>query len=216
MTGQNRGSTIEINDRRIKLQDIIADFEMHGQHYTQAKLLSVLAKNGFEIDIRTLQRDIDAINAGNDFVTKLATTNYSSFVDNCFKKLDDAEAKANTIFNKKWTQSKHIKKQVPIKLEGDIETVEVTESVITTELAGPKLQSLKLISDIQKIKLEMVSGNLLDDSVAAMTKRYQDMQQKTAALEEELASIKEQRQPQATEQQGGPIVVYEKQSNQNT
>ncbi|MBI5697252.1 MAG: hypothetical protein HZC29_01860 [Thaumarchaeota archaeon] len=214
MTGKN--SVTEINDRRLKLQDIISDFEMHGQHYTQAKLVTMLAKNGFEIDIRTLRRDLDAISASNDFVTKLATTNYSSFVDNCFKKLDDAESKAMAIFNKKWTQSKHVKKQVPIKIQDDIETVEVTESVITTELAGPKLQSLRLLSDIQKIKLEMVSGTLLDDSVAAMTKRFQEMQQKTSALEEELASLKEQKQPQATEQQGGPIVVYEKPKNKNS
>lgn len=211
-----KNSVVEINDRRLKLQDIISDFEMHGQHYTQAKLLSMLLKAGFEIDIRTLRRDLDAISAGNDFVTKLATTNYSSFVDNCFRKLDDAEAKAMTIFNKKWTQSKHTKKEVPMKLDSGIETVEVTESVITTELAGPKLQALRIYSDIQKTKLEMVSGTLLDDSVAAMTKRFQDMQQKTEALQEELDSLKENRGPQEPEQQGGPIVVYEKKTNTTT
>jgi vacuolar-type H+-ATPase subunit I/STV1 len=204
-----KNSVVEIIDRRLKLQDIIADYEIHGKHYTQANLLTKLHKAGYDIDLRTLQRDLDAINAGNDFVTRLATVNYSSFVDNCFKKLDDAESKAIGVYNKKWTQSKHIKKEVPVRSEDGHEIVEVTESVITTELAGPKLQALRIYSDIQKIKLEMVSGNLLDDSVAAMTKKFQDMQQKVATLEEENASLKEQQKPQ----QGGPIVVYENKTN---
>lgn len=194
MTGKN--SVTEINDRHLKLQDILAEYELKGKDYTQAQLLSALKKTGFEIDIRTLQRDLDAIASSNQFVTKLATVNYSNFVDTCFKKLDKAETACMKIYNKKWTQSKKVHKETP---NGDFE-----ETVITSELAGPKLAAQKLYADIQKIKLEMVSGNLLDDSVAAMTKRFQELQKELETLQEENASLKEQK--------GGPIVLANSQN----
>ncbi len=194
MTGKN--SVTEINDRRLKLQDIMAEYDLKGKPYTQAQLVKDLHKHKFDIDIRTLRRDLDAVNAGNDFVTKLATVNYSKFVETCFTKLDRIEDAALKIYKKKWTQSKKVTRVTP---DGESE-----ETVITAELAAPKIAAQKLMAEVQDMKLKAIGGNILDDSVAAMTKRFQDLQQQVAALEEENKSLKEQK--------GGPIQLAQPQN----
>lgn len=173
-------NTDEVRENRLMiLEQHMNDLDFQGKEYSRQDLLNYLKKKKFKISQPTLLRDLEHLANNNQFIQKIGL-NYSNYMEIIFKKYNKIEREAWKIYNKKWTQSKIIKKQTITK-SGKI--VDLTEVVTTKEIAGPSIGALKVIAEVVKLQQDMASGKNLNLSAAQFIV-------KTEELEEEIKQLK--------------------------
>jgi len=164
----NKKSTDEQVNRRIDLQKIIDAAKKKGIPITRKYLISQLKKKGYTIDKSTLYRDRTFLNQNNTFIRDIAESNYSEMMQDIWEKLEWVEEQALLQYDKKWTNSKEIKRQIYDKDEG---VVTLHDMILTDELSQPKSAFLNLIKDIQKQKFEFLTSHNVHLSAAMLARK---------------------------------------------
>lgn len=171
------------HDRRLMvLSEHIEDLNSKCKKFSRKDLLSYLKSQKIKTSQTNLIRDLEYLATNNKFVENIGL-HYSQYMENVSQTYDFVETEALKIYNKKWTQSKAIKKQA-LNREGDIVTL--TEVVTTTEIAAPKLGALKLIADVAKQRQELASGKNLELSAAMWIGKVKGYEEEIKRLKSKL------------------------------
>lgn len=137
---------------------------------TRKKLIQVLKeKHGYSYSNNTLNRDLTALNGNNTFVIDMATYNYSETMESLFDIMKYVISEARDMHEKKWTNSKIVRKIIH---SGEEETV-IEETVKTEEIAGPHLKALDIMSKACKIMFDALEGDVINTATALMLKEFQ-------------------------------------------
>lgn len=177
-----KNTDAHIEKRLMILDSHIQDLDFKGKSYSGQDLLDYLKTKNFIISQPTLSRDLEELASNNKFVENIGMY-YSKYMENIAKTYDRIEREAWKIYNKKWTQSKTIKKEALTKTEN---IKNLTETVTTKEIAGPKLGALKLIADIEKQRQELASGKNLELSAAMWIKKSKEYEEQIKELKSKI------------------------------
>jgi len=187
-----KNENVTIEKRRNDLELRIAELDYKGKSYSNAELEKYLKSKGYETSPSTTLRDLEELRNGSTFVRDVGM-NYSYHMEKSNKTFERLQRMAQKIHDTKWTQSKQVKKQV---LGRNNEIIDITETITTKEIASPKLQAIKIIADIEQMKIEMKNGKTLDYSATMWIKKEKDLQQQIKELQlqvNDLSKIKEKK-----------------------
>jgi Fe2+ or Zn2+ uptake regulation protein len=174
---KKKSSTQEdITLRRQILLQIITKMKKDGQTVNRFTVLPHLKKAGFDVEEGTVYRDLTALNRENNWVRDLAESNYSAYQEDIALGLDWIITEAKKQYEKKWTQSKRIIKQLPRGKK----LVTIEENTITTELAQPKAAFLAIIAKAHELKMKHTNGENINISAALISAEFKELKKKYA------------------------------------
>ncbi|HJW19787.1 MAG TPA: hypothetical protein VJ571_04445 [Candidatus Nitrosotalea sp.] len=159
---RHRATDDEIERRRIDILLLREDIYRSGKVPKQWNLLEGLRKKGYDIDRKTLQRDLLVIDNDNKFVVNLATVNYNRIIEDMFDHIDFVIEGCDDVIDRKWTQSKIITTDV-IDEGGATRTV---QKVVTDELAAPRLKAYEIKMTAMKLLADIFKGGIVDAGIA--------------------------------------------------
>lgn len=178
-------SNFDITVRREAVLRIVNELKKKGITINRYTVHQSVVNAGFDVDESTVYRDLVAINRENTWIRDLAESNYSQYQESIHETLNWIEVEAKKQYKKKWTMSKRVSKQVHAKDEGIIDLIEQT---VTAELAAPKAAFLKIIAEVQDLKIKHTNGENINISAALITQEFQDIKKKYAGLGVDLGS----------------------------
>jgi Fe2+ or Zn2+ uptake regulation protein len=160
--------TEDVTMRRLEVQKIALQLKQKGKPVNRYSVYPLLKKKGFVTSYTTVYRDINAISRENTWVRDLAESNYSAYQEEISNRLQWIEDQAEKQYKKKWKTAKKSIKNQKTK-EGALET---TEQSITTENAQPKIGFLKIIKEVQELKMKHTNGENINISAALLGKKF--------------------------------------------
>lgn len=189
-----KGSAVQdIQERRNELNTIISNFETRGKKFTKKILVEELAKKGFRIDARTLYRDLVVIMKDDSFVRDLAKSTYSAYIHRIFDEIDGYDEKIHEWMEDPPKTHKRIleyDQSHPMAKPKIKRVIEETTS---------KTEILKLGLRIQEFRINALKGDLVNTSVALLSKDFQrleieneELQRINSRFEEERKTVPDQ------------------------
>jgi len=146
--------------------------EFDGRPPTRKEILSEMKRIGFEISIATLWRYRGKIKKVRSAVRDLLEEGtYSAYFDHNMELLDYIEEQAIKQYQKKWTNSKTVKKQnTDGEKSGEIHT--------TDEIAGPKYSFLNILTRVVELRNRATNDDNLDLSCVMLSEEFDNLKDK--------------------------------------
>lgn len=174
------GSTdTDIDTRRDAIVKIKKDLESKHIPVNRDIVLEQLLKQNFKVTAGTVYRDLVHLSRQNTWVRDLGESTYSERQETIDKELDSVLKEAWEIYHKKWTRDTTTKK-MGSNSKGEFET---TEETTTQEMSGPKIESLRLILEVQKLKMAHTNKDNIHIAAAILGEDVRKLKAKYADLE---------------------------------
>ena len=167
--------------RQKALQDIKHEDYEKGTRLKNTQIIQKMKKMGYaDYNPRMFYRDSVNINKHSTFTQDLITTSYSAYVEQVFSRLSGIEEDAQDVIAKKWTQDKI----VTTTNDTDQGMTSTVTTVITEEIASPKLDALKILLKLQEIKHNIITGDSgMNLSQVMLEEKFQTMETEIKRLQ---------------------------------
>jgi len=149
---------------------------------TNANLVSGLAKKGLkDVDRSKLYRLKLAMNYENNFVLNIAESQYSAMIQDIYDKLLFVEDKVAPLCEQDWTV------ETISTGDGDRNNFVKSES----NQHKPKVDFYRLIVDIQTAKMKLLTGDIMNVSVAMIEKNFSKIRDERDDYKKEIKRLRE-------------------------
>jgi hypothetical protein len=148
---------------------------------TSHNLMTGMEKKGFNGTRFQFYNIRNRLNETDTFVMDISQTQYSSMIHGIWDKLEFVEQEAMKLFSADW----EIKKTRTSQATSDEADRNRWEEIEANQYK-PKHDFLELIGKIQKQKLELMKGDVLNVSIAMLEKKFQQLRDESEAKSQEL------------------------------
>lgn len=172
-----------ITKRRETIVQIRGQYKEKKQKLTTALLIAELDERGYKkVNERTLYRDMLEISKGNSYVRNIAEATYSEDIEKLAESLNIAE-------DQYWAWLKDPPTITKQKLEPGANKDEFIVVESTIETVSP-ITILDRIVAVVEAKKTLLSGDVLNLSIAMLGQRYREMQQQVQDAKNMTMTIK--------------------------
>lgn len=166
-----------INKRRMVITEIKQDYMDKGQKLTTNLLITELDGRGFKsLSRATVERDLIEVAKGNNYVRNIAEATYSQTIEDMFESFNITEEWLWKCLDNPPKITRQRIRAEPTSKTG----YRVMESIVET--ISP-LSIVRAIREIVEAKKSLLSGNVLNLSVALLGEKYRIMEQKVKEAE---------------------------------
>lgn len=174
---KGRNTDVIIDTRRKVLMNIINEMHRTDQHIRPKTLLAKLAESGYKIDRMTLYYDRKFLAETNTFVRDIAESTYSQMIEDCHNNICYIRDQAIELASKTWQKSKAKRRNTAGQ--------EMTETELTEDEAVPRERFYRLALDCEKQIMELLKGDVMNYSVAFLSKKLQRYKQEIQKIQTE-------------------------------
>ena len=178
---KNRSTKLALIRRQKLLQKILDDNSQYSILYGGVNdIIQKMREAGFkDYNHRMYYRDKTDLNKNSTYILDLAQFNYSAYVEEINDDLTFVEEQALAMYRQEWNQDKTIIKNIVVNNE----IVQVEEHHKTAPNATPKLKALEILTNAQKLKMQLISGDTLNVSAALVGRRMVELENDVNRLE---------------------------------
>lgn len=175
-----RNTQKAILDYSDDLKDVHVELAKDGLPTTTKNLMSGLEKKGLKLTYDQFYTIRKKLNERSTFVTSIAETQYSGFIQDIYEKLNYIEDECLELAKQDWTETK--------TRSGD--GSEGSSFVETSpNQYKPKHDFLKLAKEVQKEKRELLKGDVINVSVAMLEKKFQQVREESRAKTDQIQHL---------------------------
>jgi hypothetical protein len=168
-----------------KLGKVTTDLVKEGLPLTNKNLMSGLEAKGLKVDRDKLDYLKQAMNKNDNFVVAISESQYSAMVRDIYDKINVIEDECFDLAKKDWTQHE----TETSTGEGDHSTYERIRT--TDNEHKPKHDFYKLALDCQVAKTKILSGDVINASVALIESNFNRLRDETKEYKMENERLRE-------------------------
>ncbi len=146
-----------------KFKNVTTDLIKEGLPLTNKNLMSGLEKKGLKVDKNKLDHMKRAVNKNNQFVVAISESQYSAMVQDIYDKINVIEDECFELAKQDWTQHE-------VQTSEDDDGTNYTRT--TDNEHKPKHDFYKLALDCQVAKTKILSGDVINASVALIEPNF--------------------------------------------
>ena len=180
------GNVDAINNRREEVKKIMSELKEQGLPVNRYSVHERLDKTKFDVSLATVYNDIVSLSRENTWVRDLTESTYSAHQEEINDTLDWIQKEARRLYDVNWVRSKKVTKKVPAK---NGKNKVIVEMVKIKEEYKPKASILKIIRDVQDLKMKLTNGQNINISAALLGKKFEKAKAQLRDKEEILAQM---------------------------
>ena len=165
-----------------KLRSVETELMEQGKPLTNRNLITGLEAKGLKVDRFKLYRLKQTLGENNNFVLKIAESQYSVMVQDIYDKITFVEDACFDLAGKDWTQH-----EVQTSEDEDGHNYEKT----TDNEHKPQSDFYRLVLDCQMAKMKIMSGDVINVSVAMIERNFDRIRDENQEYIHEIARLKE-------------------------
>lgn len=178
------GSVTAINQRRDEIIKLIDGLKQEGISANRYTVHERLDREKFDVSISTVYKDLVAISRENTWVRDLTESTYSAYQEDIHDKLDWIENEALELYGQNWSPQKNTMKKIPTASGKDKVIIKAEKTDVNHKA---KATFLKIILEVQDLKIKHTNGKNIDISAAILGKKFDKAKTKLRNQEETAA-----------------------------